>query len=153
MRSRYLDVELDTAIFDLRADPHVLVPVEQARRDGTHHRLIVDGLTVERVAQLSEARERYIDDFWERWWFGDAQPHATETHVRYAAAVGAPPDPRISEPLVPEPHHAEPQPTVGGAASKDDLRRVLEGVKPGEQVRIPVVEEEIVVERRPVTRN
>ena len=127
---------------------------------GTDYFLLKADLTAEERDYLERTRRfvhdevlPQINDFWERWWFGDAQPHATGTPVRYAAAVAAPPDPRIAEPLVQEPHHAEPQPTVGGAASKDDLRRVLEGVKPGEQVRIPVVEEDIVVERRPVTRN
>jgi hypothetical protein len=123
MRAHFLDVELDTAAFDLHDDPHVLVPVARARRDGAHRRLIVDGLTAERVAALVEAREHHIDTFWERWWSG-ADP------VRTAAIDSA----------------------IGLKVSEEDLRRALDDVRPGEQVRIPVVEEEFVVERRPVTR-
>jgi sporulation protein YlmC with PRC-barrel domain len=120
MRGRYLYIELAASALEFHADPHILVPVEQARRDGKHHRLIVDGLAAGRVAELIEARDRHIETFWERWWSGDGEP------------VGG---------------HA------GRRLSPEDLRRALEDVRPGEQVRIPVVEEEIIVERRVVTRD
>jgi hypothetical protein len=137
MRARYLDVELDTSAFDLHGgDPHVLVPVEQARRDGNHHRLIADGLAAARVAELIEARERHADTFWEQWWSGDAEK------TRPASAI---------HPAIDLRQGIGGQ--VGGNVSQDDLRRALEDVRTGEQVRIPVVEEEIVVERRPVTRH
>jgi hypothetical protein len=137
MRARYLDIELDTSAFDLHGDdPHVLVPVEQARRDGNHHRLIVDRFTSERVAELIEARDRHADTFWEQWWSGDAAATRPASRVQPAIdlrqGVGG---------------------QVSGSVPQDDLRRALEDVRPGEQVRIPVVEEEIIVERRPVTRH
>src|SRR5215216_643188 len=37
MRAAYLNVELDRKAFELR-DPHVLVPMSRARRDGDHRR-------------------------------------------------------------------------------------------------------------------
>jgi hypothetical protein len=128
MRGRYLDVELDTSAFELHDDPHVLVPVEQARRDGKRHSLIVDGLTPDRVAELIEARDRHFDAFWEQWWSGAAD--ATRTTGSVGRAV----------------HD-------GHGLAQEDLRRALETVRPGEQVRIPVVEEEIIIERRAVTRH
>ena len=133
MRARYLDVELDASAFDLHGDPRILVSMAGARPDGNNHRLIVDGFTAARVAELIEARDRHIEAFWERWWSGDPVPAS--------ATVAA--DPRI-------------RPAANGRVvstfSQDDLRSALEDVRPGEPVRIPVVEEEIVVERRPVTR-
>jgi hypothetical protein len=135
MRARYLDVELDASAFDLHGDPHVLVPVEQARRDGNHHRLIADGLAAERVHELIEARDRHADAFWERWWSGDAEttrPAAAIQPVDLRQGIGG---------------------QVSSSLTQDDLRRALEDVRTGEPVRIPVVEEEIIVERRPVTRH
>ena len=119
MRAAYLDVELDRKAFEMR-DPHVLVPMSRAQRDGNHRRLIVDGLTRERVAQLRTARETYMREFWNDWWDvgragvsdRDWSPHITRT------------------------------------IAHEDLQRAIENVRPGETVRIPVVKEEIVVERR-----
>jgi hypothetical protein len=136
MRARYLDIELDTSAFDLRDDPRVLVPVEQARQDGTHHRLIAEGLAAERVAELIEARDRHVETFWEQWWSGDAETTKPASTIQPAIDLR--------------------QGVVGQVShnvSQDDLRRALEDVRTGEQVRIPVVEEEIIVERRPVTRH
>ena len=131
MRARYLDVELDTSAFELHDDPHVLVPVERARREGDHHRLIVDGFTAARVAELIEARDRHRAGFWDQWWAGGAEsPDAGRQVSRPVRSLGE-----------------------GGTVAQDDLRRALDEVRPGEQVRIPVVAEEIVVERRPVIRH
>ena len=121
MTARYLDVELDTKLFDLRGDAHVMVPVERAQRDGTHKRLVVDGLTTERVADLCMAREDHYAQFWDKWWAVDAG--ATREPAAWTRA---------------------------GALPDADVRRAIEEVRPGEQVRIPVVREEIIVERRPV---
>jgi sporulation protein YlmC with PRC-barrel domain len=121
MVATYLDVELDTKLFDLRDDdPHVLVPVERARTDG--RRLVVDDITSDWVTELRAARERHRDEFWDRWWHRAderQEPDTRGTKIR-----------RRMEP--------------------DNLKRVIEEVRPGQEVRIPVVNEEIVVERRPV---
>ena len=122
MRAHYLDVELDTSLFDLHGDPHVLVPVEHAHRDGEQRRLIVDGLTAARTVELIEARDRHADTFWEQWWTGGIDSTSSTR-------------------------------TVDQPVARQDLQRALDEVRPGEQVRIPVVDEEIIVERRPVGRH
>jgi hypothetical protein len=107
MTAAYLDVELDAKLFELRDDPHVLVPLSVAQRDGDHHRLIVSRLTVQCVEELNEARARHDAEFWTRWW-------------------------------------------PSRRATVEDLRLMLADVKIGEEVRIPIGNEEIVVERRQV---
>ena len=42
---------------------------------------------------------------------------------------------------------------VGRVVQHEELQRVIDGVQPGETVRIPVVNEEIVVQRRPTDEN
>jgi len=115
MAAAYLDIELDRKLFELRGDPHVLVPMAHAQRDGDQHRLIVEGLSRDRVAGLAAARWDHEREFWDRWWTTDE------------------PKVQAAPPTMPE-----------------DLRRALDDVPPGETMRIPVVNEEIVVERRPV---
>jgi hypothetical protein len=122
MRARYLDVELDAKLFDLRDDPRVLVPVERAHRDGDHRRLTVDGLTTERVPQLCAARAQHYAEFWDKWWGVSDSTAGEQTWVTRVA-------PRTST---------------------DALHRAIDDVRPGEQVRIPVVKEEVIIERRPV---
>jgi sporulation protein YlmC with PRC-barrel domain len=121
MTATYVDMALDTKLFDLRDDdPHVLVPVERAHRDG--NRLVVEDISPEWVTELRAARDRHRYEFWERWW----------------QRGGAREDPRVTR----IERRTEPQ----------DLHRVIDEVQPGQEVRIPVVKEEIVVERRPVER-
>jgi hypothetical protein len=120
MAGAYLDVELDRKTFELR-DPHVLIPVARAQRDGDHRRLVVDGLTRDRVALMSVARAEHEREFWDRWWGMSREAAGTDW-----------------------------APSIAPGAESEQLRRALEDVRPGETVRIPVVKEEIVVERRPV---
>lgn len=122
MAATYLDVELDTKLFDMRDDdPHVLVPVERARAEG--RRLIVDDVDEAWVTELRTARERDREEFWYRWWHRGAAsaPQSVDSHVT-----------RIRR------------------GDPDDLDRAISDVRSGEEVRIPVVTEEIIVERRPV---
>ena len=117
----YLDVELDTKLFDLwNDDPHVLVPVERAHAEG--RRVVVGEIGPAWVSALRTARETRDREFWDRWW------HPVEPDV------------------------ARRGPHISRRAHHDALDRALDDVRPGETVRIPVVEEEIVVERRPVSR-
>jgi hypothetical protein len=123
MTAIYLDVELDTKLFDLRNDdPHVLVPVERAHPDG--RRLVVDEITRTWVDELRSARELNHREFWDRWWSRGEMPREAARGTRISRRV-----------------------------SPDDLHRVIDDVRPGETVRIPLVEEEIVVERRPVSKD
>ena len=122
MAGTYIDIELDTKLFDFRDDdPHILVPVARAHQDG--RRLVVEDINAEWVSELRAARERHRYEFWDRLWQGGEARE--ERHERTSA------------------------PTRTGSA---DLRRVLDEIPPGHEVRIPVVREEIVVERRPVER-
>jgi sporulation protein YlmC with PRC-barrel domain len=125
MVATYLDVELDTKIFDLRDDdPHVFVPVEGARAD--HKRLVVDEITGDWVTELRAMREVHWLEFWDRWWHRTETRRDSETRpVRIQRTASAP---------------------------EDNLQRAIRDVRPGEEVRFPVVKEEIVVERRAVDR-
>lgn len=121
MTARYLDIELDTKLFDWRGDdPHIMVPVERAHIDG--HHLVVHDISETWVADLRARRHAHDLEFWDMWWSrGESRPGAG-TSTRIA---------RVIHP--------------------DELNRVISDVRPGETVRIPVVNEEIVVERRPAT--
>ena len=123
MVATYLDVELDTKTFDFTDDdPHVLVPVERAGTDG--NQVVVDEIDSDSVSQLRAARQRHQEEFWERWWHRDeARDNVERRPTRIRRITPAP---------------------------SDDLQRVIDDVRPGETVRIPVVREEIVVERREV---
>ena len=124
MKAVYLDVELDGKLFDLGGDPHVLIPLERAEREGKHKHLIVPSLDSVRVQELLAERELRYYEFWNAWW------------QRGQTAAGPSWSPTISQQL-----------------STDDLRRALENVGPGEHVRIPIVNEEIIIERRPLHRD
>jgi sporulation protein YlmC with PRC-barrel domain len=125
MTAPYRDVELDTKVFEFRGDdPHVLVPVERARAD--EKRLVVDDISSGWVADVRAARERHWQEFWDRWW-----------HPADSVA-----DDRQDRTLRVSP--------IRGADDPDELRRAIDQVRPGEEVRIPVVKEEIIVERRRV---
>jgi PRC-barrel domain len=68
MVAEFVDVELDTKLFALRGDPHILVPMTQAHRDGDARRLIVRDLTRSRVGALLLARDEKQLAFWRDWW-------------------------------------------------------------------------------------
>jgi sporulation protein YlmC with PRC-barrel domain len=116
MSATYLDVELDTRLFDFRGDePRVLVPVDRAHRQG--RRVLVDDIAPGWVQELRAARELDAREFWDRWW------------QRGEPGRGTPITRRVSA---------------------DELNRAIDHLRPGESVRIPVAQEEIVVERRPI---
>jgi hypothetical protein len=127
MVGAFLDVQLDRKLFHLRDDaPRIFIPISRAHRDGDHKRLLVDGMTTARVAELYAARMAYECEFWNQWW-----------DVHSAGNSGGAWAPRIA----------------GGPTTTEDLQRALEQVGPGETVRIPIVNEEIVVERRPLSED
>lgn len=74
MAAAYVDVQLDTKLFDLSDDPRLLVPMHRVRRDGDHKRLIIDGLTREHVTELRLAREEHNRLFWDDWWGTEGTP-------------------------------------------------------------------------------
>jgi hypothetical protein len=121
MKAVFLDVELDGKLFDVAGDPHVLIPLERAEREGKHKHLVVSGIDSVRMQELLVERERHYYQFWETWW------------------------PRSQSPAGPS-----WSPTISQQLSAEDLRRALENVRPGEHLRIPIFNEEIVIERRPL---
>jgi hypothetical protein len=121
MRATYLDVELDSKLFDLRGDPHVLIPIERAERQDGQKRLLVPGLDAARVQEICVERAQHYIAFWDRWWQQSQTPAG-----------------------------ASWSPTIAEQISADRLRQALENTRPGEQIRIPIVNEEIVIERRPL---
>jgi hypothetical protein len=121
MKAIYLDVELDSKLFDLRGDPHVLIPVERAERQTSGKRLMVPSLDSARVQELCAERAQSYIEFWDCWWQRGQTP------------AGASWSPTITEQI-----------------SSDRLRQALDNARPGEQVRIPIINEEIVIERRPL---
>ena len=68
MVAEFIDVELDTKLFALKGDPHILVPMTQAHRDGDARRLNVRALTRSRVGALLLARDERQMAFWRDWW-------------------------------------------------------------------------------------
>jgi hypothetical protein len=86
-------------------------------------RVVVDDISGSWVNDLRAAREEHQHAFWDRWWHRGESRHETSV----------------------APHATNRVPS-------DELNRAINEVRPGEAVRIPVVQEEIVVERRAVTR-
>jgi aryl carrier-like protein len=124
MKAVYLDVELDSKLFDLGGDPHILISLERAEREGKHKHLIVAGLDSVRMQELLVERERHYYEFWDTWWKRGSSPAAGSW-----------------------------SPTISQQLSTEDLKRALENARPGDQIRIPIVNEEIVIERRPRSRD
>lgn len=123
MAATYLDVELDTKKFDLRDDDPHVL-VPVARAHTDGKRVVVDDISGNWVSELRAARDEHHHEFWNRWW--------NQGESRYEPALA----PRMTR-----------------GVQRDEVNRAIDDVRPGEAVRIPVVEEEVVVERRPVTRD
>jgi hypothetical protein len=122
MTATYVDVELDTKVLDL-GDDDPHVLVPIERARQDGKRLVVNDISREWASELRTARDRDRYEFWDRFWHRDAG----DDPRRRATTTYTRTDP-------------------GG------LQRAIDEVRPGQEVRIPVVREEIVVERRPVER-
>ena len=85
-------------------------------------KVVVEEIAAGWVTELRRAREAHRLEFWDRWWYAD------------------------------EPSMTRRGPQISRRAHPDTLNRVLDDVQPGETVRIPLVEEEIIVERRRVPK-
>ena len=80
MTARYLDVELDTKLFDWRGDdPRILVPVERAHIDGKH--LVVQDISETWVADMRAERTAHVHEFWDRWWKRERRRATVETPI------------------------------------------------------------------------
>ena len=80
MTARYLDVELDTKLFDWRGDdPHILVPVERAHIDGKH--LVVQDISETWVADMRAQRTAHVHEFWDHWWTRERRRATVESPI------------------------------------------------------------------------
>lgn len=94
MAASYLEVQLDRKMFAVRDDPHILVPMARAERDGGERRVVAGDLTRSRINALFEARARHDAVFWEQWWRDtadlkddDAGKGTSRTSVRSVTAA------------------------------------------------------------------
>lgn len=85
-------------------------------------KLVINEISPSWVSELRTARDLHDREFWDRWW------HSSE--------------PNASRRGAPVLHQGDP----------DVLERAISQARSGETVRIPIVEEEIVVERRQVVK-
>ena len=121
MTACYLDIELDGKLFDWRGEDRHVLLPVEHAHIDGRH-IVVPEITEAWVTDLRVQRLTHDRQFWDHWW-----------------------------------SRAEPQPGVGlttrvtRAVDADELRRAIDDVQPGETVRIPVVNEDIVVQRRPAT--
>ena len=85
-------------------------------------KLVINEISPSWVSELRAARDLHDREFWDRWW------HSAESN---ASRRG---------------------PSMLHGGDPDALERAIDQVRTGETVRIPIVEEEIVVERRQVLK-
>lgn len=86
-------------------------------------RVVIEPISPRWFDDLRSARDAHELEFWDEWW-ARTDGHATTDR-----------GPVISR------------------LDRDQIERAIDDVRPGETVRIPVADEEIVIERRPVVRD
>jgi len=160
-RVRYLDIELDRTATGLDRSRHVLVPIDRARLDTDHKHVVLTGATRATLTSLPEFDGRRFDVPDERA-FGRTTGESSGTQrltrsaeeLRIGKRVQQTGEVRVSKhvetehvkqdvPVQRERVHVERRPVEGtsGAAPIRD-----------EDVVVPVMEEEVVVEKRPVVK-
>jgi uncharacterized protein (TIGR02271 family) len=176
MKARYMAVGLDKKIFNLREDRHVLIPVSSAHVDHDDSNVLVSGITLEKVAQLpgygalphsagagkeTHAHPGYDRDYDAR--FGRAEDVTRQgrriTRAEEELRVGKRPvktgEVRIGKHV--ETDHVS-QPVTRSSERVTVERRPVSGEHArdhsfqDQEIRVPVVEEELVVEKRPVVK-
>ena len=85
-------------------------------------KLVINEISPSWVSELRTARDLHDREFWDRWW------HPSDANVS---------------------RHG---PSLLHSGDPDALERAIDQARAGETVRIPIVEEEIVVERRQVLK-
>ena len=121
MTARYLDIELDRKLFDPRGDDPHILVPVERAHLDGKH-LVVPEITETWTQELRARRSEHAHEFWDHWWNRGERHRAGNVTTRTARTV-----------------------------NPEDLQRAIDDVQPGETLRIPVVNEEIVVERRPAT--
>ncbi|MGH9457621.1 MAG: PRC-barrel domain-containing protein [Thermoanaerobaculia bacterium] len=93
MKVRYLDVEVEGKILDLRGDTHVLIPIAGAHLDNDDNRVYLDDVTVEELRALPPYDHRRITSEFEAniaTWFRSARGRQIEPVLPRTEPVGEP---------------------------------------------------------------
>ena len=158
---RYLEVDLDREGFGLRDARRVSIPVESAEVSQRDHTVLINGLSRDAIAALPESEYRTASGGREDM-AGRASsrretaiPRAEEElHVgKRSAEVGEVvvgkhiETEHVREPVTVERErvHVDRRPATGDLRGREHRME-------DEEIRVPVVEEELVVEKRPVIK-
>ena len=168
MKVRYLEVDLDTDVLKLDNDRHVLVPVEAAQLDRDGRRVVLSNLSSRAIAQLPAYGDDFEADYDRRFTASErltgAERSTSETGSRLTRAeeelrigtravaagevvVGKHVETEhVSESVTRKRERVkiERRPVDAATATDADLRE--------DEIRVPVMQEEIVVEKRPVVK-
>lgn len=164
LKVRYLEVDLDREALGLSDSRRVSIPVESAEIDRHRHTVVVDGFSREAIAGLApEPADRSRPGAAE-WDHGSAdtrtgthEPHLMKTedelqvgkrHVQRDVVVGKHMETQhVSQPVTVERQQVrvERRPVTGDVQNREV--RMENG-----EIRIPITEEELIVEKRPVVK-
>jgi uncharacterized protein (TIGR02271 family) len=163
MTVRYLELELDRKALELHTDhdKHVIVPVEQAHLDRDHKAIYVSGLTraaAEALPEFTGGEHTSYPSAWERSDTRNPARHDRLTRAEEELRI----DKRRLEGEVRatkhvDTEHVRKEVPVRREEVVTERRPVasheMRGARIGEdEVRMPIVEEEVIVEKRPVVK-
>jgi uncharacterized protein (TIGR02271 family) len=162
MKVRYLEVDLDRSVFNLDDDRHVLLPIERVQLDESAQRVLLSGLALEQVATLptfdayaSEDRTGYAGGGYGATG-ADQRITRSEEELRVGKRREQTGEVRVGKHV--ETEHVR-EPVTRQREQVNVERRPVEGEArhdarfgENEEIRVPVVEEEIVVDKRPVVK-
>jgi uncharacterized protein (TIGR02271 family) len=163
MKVRYLEVDLDRSTFNLDDRRRVLVPIERVQLDRGEERVLLSGIGFEQIAGLptfdsytsSGAYGTGPADTTGRTGTGDQRITRSEEELRVGKRREQTGEVRVGkhvetehvrEPVTRqrEEVHVERRPVEGGRSAEAHIGE--------DEIRVPVVEEELVVDKRPVVK-
>jgi uncharacterized protein (TIGR02271 family) len=164
MKVRYLEVDLDRSVFDLEDRRRVLIPVEGVQLDRGEQRILVSGMGLEQIASLPDfdsrtssaadgsglardgsgqtgRNEQRLTRSEEELRIGKRKEQTGEVRVGKHVETE-----HVREPVTRqrEQVHVERRPVEGARSTDARIEK--------DEIRVPVVEEEIVVDKRPVVK-
>ncbi len=158
MKVRYLDVDLDGDLFDFDDDRHVLIPIGYARLDRDDDQIMVDNLTVEQIGGIPAYTHQPLTREYET-------SLRSSLDTGYAAAETKVDD--VDDDYYEHEHYdqdrfygrdqermtlSEEELAVGTRQAKAGAVEVNKRVETEHVSKeVPVMHEEVTVERRPVT--
>ena len=157
---RYLDVELDRTGFDLQNSRRVSIPIESAQIDRDDHAVRLSGLSRGAVAAMPASDYGYTANTRDRISGADRDRESVMTRSEEELRVGKRSGQvgevvvgkhveteHVSEPVSVERERVrvDRRPIEGDARNRE--ARISE-----DEIRVPVTEEELVVEKRPVAK-